>query len=284
MIAGEISVFPLTPIRPVFRHPCHSVPDFANKQQTIIHLLREMLEQQLPILVRVIELVELALRVTSPPSHDKDVVGNNRPEKNNRDGMLSITSRSHAHRATLVLPLVQRHEVVRVAVRLPAGVGRHMVRLSRKAPSPRQAIRPRLRLRLTLPPSAHHCLQRRQTHLALRGVDRDIEGLQCHAAQNKPVLLCLTPPPRTHAQRVVQALVHVTAVQHAQTASHPPPSHSLVAALTAEHQLLQRQADAPLVPVDAELKRGEGVLLPVLSVIPPCCAHLAQPAQVLLRV
>lgn len=71
MIAGEISVFPLTPIRPVFRHPCHSVPDFANKQQTIIHLLREMLEQQLPILVRVIELVELALRVTSPPSHDK---------------------------------------------------------------------------------------------------------------------------------------------------------------------------------------------------------------------
>lgn len=199
MIAGEISVFPLTPIRPVFRHPCHSVPDFANKQQTIIHLLREMLEQQLPILVRVIELVELALRVTSPPSHDKDVVGNNRPEKNNRDGMLSITSRSHAHRATLVLPLVQRHEVVRVAVRLPAGVGRHMVRLSRKAPSPRQAIRPRLWLRLTLPPSAHHSLQRRQTHLSLCGVDRDIEGLQRHAAQNKPVLLCLTPPPRTHA-------------------------------------------------------------------------------------
>ena len=284
MIAGERSVFPISPIRSVFRHPCNSVPGFANKQQTIIHLLREMLEQQFPILVRVIELVELALRVTSPPSRDKDVVGNNRPEKNKRDGMLSITYSIHAHRATLVLPLVQCHEVVRVAVRLPAGVGRHMVRLSRKAASPRQTIRPRLRLRLTLPPFAHHGLQRRQTHLALRGVDRDIEGLQRHAAQNKPVLLCLTPPPHMYAQRVLQPLVHVTPVQHAQTASHSPPPHSLVAAVTAEHQLLQRQADAFLVSVDAELERGEGVFLPLLNVIPPCCAHPAQPAQVLLRV
>ena len=81
-----------------------------------------MLEKQLSVPVRLIELVEFALHLIMPSLSHKKVVRNNAPEENDRDGMLRSTPLSPAYRSALVLVHIQHHEVVRVAVGLHARV------------------------------------------------------------------------------------------------------------------------------------------------------------------
>ena len=176
-----------------------------------------MLEQQFSILVCEVELVEPALRLTPLSLRYKHIIGNNRPEKDNRDGMLFITLHSLSHRATLMFLLIQRHEIVRIAVRFLARVRCHMIRLTGKTPTSRQAIRLRFGLRVTATASSHHLLQWGQTHHPLREIHRHVERLQEHAAQHKPLFLRLKHYSFPYAQGVFQTVVHIAAVQHAQT-------------------------------------------------------------------
>lgn len=53
-----------------------------------------MLEKQLSVPVRLIELIEFALHLIMPSLSHKKVVRNNAPEENDRDGMLHSTPRS----------------------------------------------------------------------------------------------------------------------------------------------------------------------------------------------
>lgn len=109
-----------------------------------------MLEKQLSVPVRLIELVEFALHLIMPSLSHKKVVRNNAPEENDRDGMLHSMPRSPTYRSALVLVHIQHHEVVRVAIGLHARVRRDVVRLPGQTAPSRNAVRLRFLLTITV--------------------------------------------------------------------------------------------------------------------------------------